>query len=202
MKLPDDCTLITLADVTGHGIGPALIVAACRAYIRAAAMGEQIALASALAHVNNLLHDDTPSNRFVTAAVAVLDPTSSELAMISAGQAPLLFHHHAEDKTESWYADQVPLALIKGIEFGSPRRVKFEPGDMLVLTTDGFFEWANAAGEPFGMDRLKAFVSANAHLKPQAFIKALHAAVIEHAAGTPQPDDLTIVVVRRGMPSG
>jgi serine phosphatase RsbU (regulator of sigma subunit) len=197
MTLPDGRILITLADVTGHGIGPALIVAVCRAYMRAAASGVDVALAHALAQVNDLLFADIPDGRFVTAAVGVLDAAGREMALISAGQAPLFFYRAATGTVENWDADDLPLGIAPGLDFASSRHVRFEPGDALILTTDGFFEWANGDGEQFGIARLEAFIQAHASKPPQQFIKALHAAVIAHATGEVQPDDLTCVVVKR-----
>jgi len=197
MTLPDGRTLITLADVTGHGIGPALIVAVCRAYMRAAATGDDVALSQAVERVNDLLVEDMPDGRFVTAAIGVLDHERSEMKIVSAGQGPLLFRHAGTGETELWGADDLPLGIAPGISLDNPRRVAFEPGDALVLTTDGFFEWANAGGEQYGMDRLRAFVGEHAGLEPSAFIRALYDDVRAFSGGTVQPDDLTAVVVKR-----
>jgi serine phosphatase RsbU (regulator of sigma subunit) len=197
MELPNGRTLITLADVTGHGIGPALIVSVCRAYMRAAAIDVDVALANAVSKVNDLLHADIPVGRFVTAAIGVLDPAANEMALISAGQAPLLYYHAATGEIENWSADQMPLGIAAGIPFDAARRLAFEPGDALILTTDGFFEWANAEGEQWGIERLEAFVRSHAADPPSEFIEGLHAAVVAHAAGEVQPDDLTVVVVKR-----
>ena len=117
-----------------------------------------------------------------------------------AGQAPMFFHHAASSVTERWSADEPPLGVISGMEFGASRRIDFEAGDALILTTDGFFEWSDPSGEQFGMDRLEAFVNANARLAPGEFIRDLHAAVLALADGESQPDDLTVVVVQRVAP--
>jgi len=197
MATPGGGFLVTLADVTGHGIGPALIVAVCRAYLRAAALGVDVALPEALSRVNTLLHADIPPGRFVTAAVGVLDTDACELALISAGQAPLFFYRASTGEVERWDADEVPLGVAADLDFGAPRRVVFEPGDALILLTDGFFEWPNGSGKLFGIPRLEAFVRENAALAPGDFIRSLHGAVLDHAAGEAQPDDLTCVVVKR-----
>ncbi|MGB3049655.1 MAG: PP2C family protein-serine/threonine phosphatase [Polyangiales bacterium] len=197
MTLPNGRTLIALADVTGHGIGPALIVAVCRAYMRAAAVSEEGALVSAIARVNDLLYLDIPDERFVTAAVGVLCPDANEMSLVSAGQGPLFFYHAATGEVENWPADEMPLGIAPDVKFETARDVHFEEDDALILVTDGFFEWANSAGEQYGMTRLEAFVGANASKKPTAFIEALHADVVAHAEGEVQPDDLTVVVVRR-----
>jgi serine phosphatase RsbU (regulator of sigma subunit) len=197
MKLPDGGTLITLADVSGHGIGPALIVAVCRAYMRAATADKGVALGMAISRVNDLLQVDIPDERFVTAAVGVLRPDSNELELVSAGQAPLFFYRAASQTVENWAADELPLGVVSGLTFEGVRKVRFEPGDTLVLTTDGFFEWSNDGGEQFGIKRLEKFVASHAHETPATFIKSLHAEVVAHAAGTAQPDDLTVVIVKR-----
>lgn len=199
MALPEGGTLITLADVSGHGIGPALIVAVCRAYMRAAAAGNGVALETSLSRVNELLQVDMPSGRFVTAAVGVLEPLRNEMSFVSAGQAPVFFYRAASRTVENWAADDLPLGIYSGLTFDGARKVLFEPGDTLVLTTDGFFEWSNAGGEQFGIQRLEAFVAAHAEEPPTAFIQKLHSDVLAHAAGTVQPDDLTVVIIRRSV---
>lgn len=202
MELPDGATLITLADVTGHGIGPALIVAVCRAYMRAATVDIGVALEQAMSRVNDLLQVDLPAGRFVTAAVGVLRPDVNEITLISAGQAPLLFYHAASQKVDMWAADDLPLGIAPSITFETARRVKFEPGDGLILATDGFFEWANDSGEQYGTQRLAAFVRAHGHEPPKTFIRTLHEDVVAHASGSTQPDDLTVVVIKRTAPIG
>ncbi len=81
--------------------------------------------------------------------------------------------------------------------FGACRKVEFGHGDVMVLTTDGFFEWANAAGEQFGTKRLVEFVQNNDDLSPSELITRLHEAVLAHAAGTSQADDLTALVIKK-----
>jgi len=71
------------------------------------------------------------------------------------------------------------------------------PGDLLVLTTDGFFEWANAHDEQFGLERLQESIRSARDLQSSEIIAQLHAAVVKFAGGTAQQDDLTAVVVKR-----
>ena len=68
---------------------------------------------------------------------------------------------------------------------------------MLVLITDGFFEWTNSRDEDFGLDRLHAAIRAARHLPAAEVISALHAAVTGFVGDTPQQDDLTAVVLKR-----
>jgi serine phosphatase RsbU (regulator of sigma subunit) len=119
------------------------------------------------------------------------------MSLVSAGQAPIFFYRAASGAVDNWAADDLPLGVMSGVTFDGARRIRFEPGDALVLTTDGFFEWSNAEGEQYGIQRLEAFVAAHAHQPPAQFIRALHAAVVAHAAGQLQPDDLTVVIIKR-----
>jgi serine phosphatase RsbU (regulator of sigma subunit) len=68
---------------------------------------------------------------------------------------------------------------------------------MLVLITDGFFEWTNAQGDDFGFERLNAAIRAARDLSAADVISALHAAVTDFVGGTAQQDDLTAVVLKR-----
>lgn len=197
MELHDGRTVLTLADVTGHGIGPALIVAVCRAYMRASSSTGHVSLSAAMARVNDLLHEDIPEGRFVTAAVGVLDPAKAQMQLISAGQAPLLFYEAGTDTVHNWDADDLPLGIMSGLTFDDVRTIDFASGDCLVLTTDGFFEWPNPENEQFGTKRMMAFVKENHHLSPHEFIARLYEAVLEHASGTDQTDDLTAVVIKK-----
>jgi sigma-B regulation protein RsbU (phosphoserine phosphatase) len=197
LELPDGRTIVTLADVTGHGIGPALIVAVCRAYMRASASTGSVDLSGALSRVNDLLHADIPEGKFVTAVVGLIDPEQSKMSLVSAGQAPILFYEAKTQTVHNWDADDLPLGIMSGIGFDEAREVEFGSGDALVLTTDGFFEWANRTGEQFGTERLVEFLRAKHELEPQAFIDQLHQAVLDHAGGTVQGDDLTAVVIKK-----
>jgi sigma-B regulation protein RsbU (phosphoserine phosphatase) len=197
LELPDGRTIVTLADVTGHGIGPALIVAVCRAYMRASASSGSVDLSGALGRVNDLLHADIPEGKFVTAAVGLIDPGQSRMSLVSAGQAPILFYEAKTGTVHNWDADDLPLGIMSGLGFDEAREVEFGPGDVLVLTTDGFFEWANAEGEQFGTQRLVEFLRTKHDLQPEAFIGALHQAVVAHSGGTEQGDDLTAVVIKK-----
>lgn len=197
MPLPEGRILVAIADVSGHGIGPAIIASVCRAYVRSASGGAEHSLARAVERVNDLLELDIPASRFVTSAVGVLIPERNQMELVSAGQAPLLFHRAGSEVTERWSADGMPLGIVSGMTLGEGRSIDFAPGDVLVLTTDGFFEWQDPSGEQYGLDRLERFVQEHAREPAEQLMKGLYEDVLRHAAGVEQSDDVTIVVVRR-----
>jgi Stage II sporulation protein E (SpoIIE) len=199
--LPDEKLLVALADVTGHGIGPALLAAVCRAYARANFTPENSLLA-AMEHVNSALSKDIGEGRFVTFVAAVCTPGSSRLELLSAGHGPLFVYWSREDRFDAMDSQGLPLGLIPDFTSEPPKVLDFHQGDLLVLTTDGFFEWANAKEEQFGVQRLEEVVRASRDKPPAEIISALYKAVIDFSGGTKQNDDLTAVVIKKKISLG
>jgi serine phosphatase RsbU (regulator of sigma subunit) len=195
-QLDDGRIGVAVADVTGHGIGSALCMAACRAYARAG-LARGTDLQRFLAHMNQLLYEDLPSEKFVTLVEGVLDPRLSTLQMISAGHGPLLFYSSRDDSFHRYDAQGPPLGLLPQFAYADPQLVDFAPGDILVLITDGFVEWANRVDEDFGEGRIKEVIRTYRDMPAAKIISELYSAVLEFAAGTPQLDDLTALVVKR-----
>jgi serine phosphatase RsbU (regulator of sigma subunit) len=195
-RLEDGRVAVTVADVTGHGIGPALCMAACRAYARAALAAPQD-LRTVFCRLNQLLFEDLPSERFVTLACGILDPETSTLELLSAGHGPLLFFLAAEHRIRSYDAQGLPLGLMRHSAYSSPQILRFARGDILAIVTDGFVEWSNSKGEEFGQKRLRSAISANRHRPAAEIISELYASVLSFAGSAPQLDDLTVLIVKR-----
>ncbi len=194
--ISNGCVAISLADVSGHGIGPALVTAACRAYARAAfptvsSIGEE------MDKINALLVEDLPSDRFITFVVAVIDPATSQIQLLSAGHSPLLFFTAADGKVENFAAHGIPFGLMAGIPYGDPQVIDMAKGDMLVLITDGFTEWMNSDDEEYGEDRISEVLQDARDLTPDEIIVRLYDAVREFGSGVEQADDLTAVIIKR-----
>jgi serine phosphatase RsbU (regulator of sigma subunit) len=195
-KLPDGRVTFTLADVTGHGIGAALVAATCHAYTRAG-MAEQSDLGAILSRLNRLLCDDLPSGKLVTFVTAALEPSDGHLELLSAGHGPLLLYTASDDRVQGFEAHGIPFGIFPAMPYGPPQKLHLAPGDLLVLLTDGFFEWANAQDEDFGIVRLQEAIRAARNLPASQIISSLHEAVVRFSGGTRQLDDLTAVVVKR-----
>jgi len=194
--LPDGSLAMTIADATGHGIGPALMIAECRALFRATASMSSH-LSEVTGRINNLLCADLPDDRFVTAFFGILNPATHELCYLSAGHGPLLRYTRATDRMEELSANGVPLGIMPDLPWAEPDCFAMQPGDMLVLVTDGFFEWKNAAGEQFGIDPIMALARERRDLPAAEIIRRIHEAVVAFCGGTCQDDDLTALVVKR-----
>ena len=194
-ELPNGRLLAVLADVTGHGIGPALVMAICRAYARASAPLDSNP-SSLMARLNDLLHADMTTGRFITLAMAVLD-RGGDVELVSAGHGPSLLYRASNRGVEQFGGDGLPLAVMPEESYGPSRQFTMLRGDILVMLTDGVFEWQNSAGVQFGTQVLDRVLSESSALSAAQIVEALHHATIAHAAGTKQMDDVTIVVIKR-----
>lgn len=193
-RLPDGQIAISVGDATGHGIGPALVSALCRAYARASFLAEHDQV---LERLNSLLANDLADDRFVTFAVIFLNPVSSEIKVLSAGHGPILWYRRAKNKLENFEAQGIPLGMIAGMPYEDSRLKCLKAGDMVVLVTDGFYEWQNPNGEEFGLERLKDMICQSRDCSADEVIARLYAAVKDFSRGTEQADDLTAVVLKR-----
>jgi serine phosphatase RsbU (regulator of sigma subunit) len=195
-KLEDGRLAVTLADVTGHGIGPALLALGCRAYARASFDGIGN-LATTLQKINRSLGEDLSPGRFATFVAAICSADGKEIEILSAGHAPLILYHHAEQTLDQYPAHFVPLGILPQLGVHAAQIMKLEEGDILFLVTDGFLEWENDAGEMFGSQRFAEVVRRTSHLGPEEIIAEIYTAVVKFSNGTTQQDDLTIVVIKR-----
>ena len=195
-QLEDGSLVVTLADVTGHGIGPALLASVCRAYARAS-FNPRDSLASVMQRINKSFGDDLSPGRFATFVAAVCRAEDDNLELLSAGHAPLFIYSHNKDEMQILPAHDVPLGILPQLTSARSQVVSMQPGDLILLVTDGFLEWENSSGEQFGAARLEQIIRSNSDLTPEEIIAELYARVLEFAGGTAQQDDLTAVVIKK-----
>jgi sigma-B regulation protein RsbU (phosphoserine phosphatase) len=199
---------LMLADASGHGIGPALVVAEARAMLRALSVQDhppdqqpadprgQMDISSVLAKVNNLLVADLGEARFVTCFFALLDAPAAEVRYASAGQGPILFYDRSADAFQESNATDLPLGILEGTDFAQQVRRPLGPGDVLAIATDGFFEACDPAGEQFGTERICRVLRDSRDLPAADMIESLRLAVEQFTRSAPQADDLTAIIVK------
>jgi serine phosphatase RsbU (regulator of sigma subunit) len=192
----DGKLVVSLADVAGHGIGPALIAAACHAYARSN-FSAAPDLRTALEHINQELGADLPTGRFVTFVAAVCCPGCEDVEMLSAGHGPLFVYFRPEDRFAEMNAHALPFGICPSFRSDPPAHLQLHSGDLVVLATDGFFEWENDQGEQFGVPRMEGVIRASRDLAPSEIISRLYNAVANFSNGTKQQDDLTAVIIKR-----
>ncbi len=187
--------VLLLGDATGHGIGPALSVTQVRSMLRMA-LRLGAGLDAVFTHLNDQLSDDLSSNRFVTAFLGVLDAGAHDVTFHSAGQGPIL-HVEAGGGVGTPKSTALPLGLMSGLPPGRPGRIALAPGDVVALITDGVFERTNVAQEEFGVDRVVEVIRRLDRAPAVEIVHAIVEACDAFAGGTPQADDMTLLLVRR-----
>lgn len=199
IPLDEDHMGLVIADVSGKGFPASLVMATCRALLRGQAAGE-LSPTAALAKVNRMLFGDIREDMFISLAYCVLDRHVPRITLSRAGHdAPLHF-----SKRTGKVTTLKPPGLALGIDGGRvfERVTKdftfdMEPGDCLLLYTDGVNEAVDAAGDEFGMERLHDVFLATAPSGAEAVLSAFQMALAEFVGGSPQSDDITIIAVER-----
>jgi phosphoserine phosphatase RsbU/P len=195
LLLDENRLIVTLGDVTGHGVGPALVSCATRAMIRAlSSVNDDIE--NVMCRVNNLLSEDLPENRFVTVFLGLLDAASHQLHYSSAGQGPLLWLHADTNQVDIIGAGGIPMGIIPDCAPFSVQTETLHSGDIFALLTDGFYEWAHEDGELFGTERVIQVLQANQTRSALDNLWAVKDAV-EAFADTKQADDLTAIIIKK-----
>ena len=154
-------------------------------------------LLESMTRINAALSGDVGEGRFVTFVAAICSPTDSKVELLSAGHGPLFVYLLREDRFDEMGAQGLPFGISPTLVSDPPQVLDFRPGDMLILTTDGFFEWAKADGELFGTKRMEDSIRATKEKHPREIIKSLYDAVLQFSGGTAQQDDLTAIVIKR-----
>jgi serine phosphatase RsbU (regulator of sigma subunit) len=194
--LPDGRLIVTLGDVTGHGIGPAMLASVCRAYARAN-FRSNLTLFGAFTAINDSISRDLDPGRFVTFVGVACKPATGDLEILSAGHGPLLYYSSTQDTFSEIDTQGVPLGILPEFTSAPSTPLHLEVGDLFLLITDGFIEWENLQAEEFGSARLKQVIRNNRNQSPDAIAKALYDAVLAYSQGTKQQDDLTAVIIKR-----
>jgi serine phosphatase RsbU (regulator of sigma subunit) len=188
--------MLLLADATGHGIGPAISVTQVRSMLRIG-VRLQAQMDNILSQINRQLCQDLGSGRFVTAFLGMLDPFYHRISYQSAGQGPLL-HFHARTHRIEWLdSSMMPLGVDEHAKDDRPQPMDLESGDLIVLLTDGFYEYQNRAGELFGRERIAEMILQHHHLSARQILDHLLEETRRFANGAPQLDDMTGLLIRR-----
>ncbi|MBN2470187.1 MAG: SpoIIE family protein phosphatase, partial [Anaerolineae bacterium] len=195
LALPGGKWGLVVADVADKGIPAALYMALCRTLLRAVARNRDNP-AQALLRVNKLLLEDTRSDLFVTVWYAIWNPKDGTLFYSSAGHNPPLVIQHNGSEVETLRLKGIALGVLANITLHTAR-ITLEPGDTLVMYTDGVTEAHNARDEQFTVSGLEAAVSARHGATAQTMIDSIITALDVHTGSEPQFDDLTLVIVKR-----
>jgi serine phosphatase RsbU (regulator of sigma subunit)/pSer/pThr/pTyr-binding forkhead associated (FHA) protein len=190
----DGRMVVALGDVSGKGTAAALLMSSLHAAVHAQAASRS-SLVETVTAVNRYLAENIPSNRFVTLFYAELDPKSGSLSFVNAGHNPPLIVR-TDGTVEHLGAGGLPLGIIPHAEYREGR-TQLNPGDVLVIYSDGVSEALGPTGEEFGPERLYDVVAQNVAASASGIRDRIESALTKFAQGTPANDDITLVIVKR-----
>lgn len=197
IELPDGRLMLVIGDVTDKGVPAALVMASTHALLRSSAP-RLIAPGEVLARINDLLCVDIPAHMFVTCLALVLDPRTGHIEYANAGH-DLPYLRTAAGVVEL-RATGMPLGLMPGMEYVAKTH-QLEPGDCVLLHSDGLAEAHNPSREMFGFPRVSELAGRGASGE-----QLIELCLRELAAFTgpdhEQEDDITLVSLRRSPVGG
>ena len=190
---------IAIGDISGKGMSAALLMASLHASLRGQVLSGAGDLGTKMANINRLLYAASDSNRYATFFYAELDRASRTLHYVNGGHNPPAVLRKEDGAWRVFrLGDGGPvIGLLAGAAY-KEQMLPLLPGDILLAFTDGISEAMNAAEDEWGEDRMIAEAQAQADLNAKELLKSLFRAADAFAAGAPQHDDMTLVVLRLG----
>lgn len=194
-QLPDGRLGILVADASGHGLAPSMIVSQVRTLVRVLCDTEPNP-GKILDRVNVRLADDLEAGRFVTTFLGFCFP-DGRLDWASAGHGPVLWSPSTGAPLQELDTTCLPLGVTADIPQEDSAHLQLEPGGMLIISSDGIFEAPNAAKELYGIERLVNLLKSSANHPPEEIIRRTQEAMLSWQGRTEPHDDQTLVIVRR-----
>jgi sigma-B regulation protein RsbU (phosphoserine phosphatase) len=187
---------IVVGDVTGHGVGAALLMATARALIRGLVTKPEN-LAESLSQVNSLLATDVrDSGRFISLFFLMIEEGSRAISWVRAGHDPAILYDPATDTVEELLGPGMVLGVEKDYSYEQVGKTIETDGTIIFIGTDGIWETHDGEGEMFGKDRLSQIIRNNKDKSAGAIQDAVLEAVSDFRGDKEQEDDITIVVIK------
>ena len=186
---------IVVGDVTGHGVGPALLMAETRAYLRLLATRRE-GVGEILERANSILAEDMGGERFITMFLARLNLKTRELDYASAGHPAGYVLDATGAVKATLKRTGIPLGMKPDTRYQSAPPLPLATGDLVLLLTDGIDEACGPDDSLFGIGRTLEVVRENLEKPARQIVEALYASARSFANHTPQIDDITAIVIK------
>jgi serine phosphatase RsbU (regulator of sigma subunit) len=188
---------IAIGDVSGKGIGAALLMASLQGSLRAQALHPHSDLSTLIADVNQLVYSSSPTHFFASLFYAEYQPATRMLRYVNAGHNPPIVLRQHDGRCEIFHLK--PLSMPVGIfSNGQFKTATFQLhiGDLLIAYTDGITEVQDCKGELWGQERFEQLLSSCGCGLPKELMDRILGEVSGYASGQPQRDDMTLVVIK------
>jgi sigma-B regulation protein RsbU (phosphoserine phosphatase) len=212
IPLDDETLGLVIADVSDKGMPAALFMSLSRTLVRASA-SETFSPAKTLQRLNQLILSETHTDMFLTLFYGVLNWRTGRLTFANAGHNPPILWREAaggatrtpgDEQSADFHPGRLRRLTANGIVLGitediafEQREITIEPGDVLILYTDGVTEPINEEAEEFGEERLLQLIGSHCSKCSHEILEHIHTTVLEFVGDQPQFDDYTLVCVKR-----
>jgi len=189
---------IVIADVSGKGVPGALIMTMVRSIMRSIAPGS-LSSRSVLCELNKQISKDLKQDMFITMLYMILDSHNRILTFVRAGHDPLIHYHTQSKKSELVSGKGMAIGIMEGPEFEEmleERVIKLDPEDVVCIYTDGATEAKDSNGKEFGREGLCDAISVAVSGSAQSIALNIRQRIYRFTGGTPQHDDLTLLVLK------
>lgn len=195
LSMADGALGLVIVDVSGHGFAPALLTSAVQSHLRAL-VDIHAEMGMVLHRMNRRLVEETEQSRFVTLFFAQIEPASRRLTYINAGHPPGFVMDRSGALKARLLSTSILLGVQPDVEFNAKEFGVMEPGDLLLLLTDGVLEAVSPAGIPFGVDRTLGVVREHRNGTAREIVDVLYREVLAYSQRTLPRDDVTAVVAK------
>ena len=192
----DGKIVLSFGDISGKGVPGAIIMSRMSSCVQSTLQFTHNDPLEAVNAINEHMCANAAEGRFVTYNFILLDPSTAEIQLVNAGHmSPMIYK--PDGSIDEFPEDSIglPIGVMEGFPYDLEKRV-VEPGEIVVLFTDGVDEAMNPEGELYTLERMREFIAGCPH-DVEELGKALLADVRRHANGRPQNDDITIMVFGR-----
>lgn len=197
LELPDSKLAIFFADVMDHGLHSAMLMAMLKSGLHAQ-MRFNPSVEGVLRAVHRIVDEDVGIFIYLSCCYVLFDPVAQQIEYLNAGNPPMLLYRAADKQTLELESTLSPPGLLPAdteTEF-APIEVPWRPGDILLVYSDGLSEAQNAAGQMYGVERIKGLLHGASDLGPQAILNAILADLEHFLVNGRAKDDLTLVAAK------
>ena len=195
LKTTDGQLVLAVADVSGHGAGPAMLMAETRAYLRLLVRNRHH-LGDILVRANNMVGEDVGKDRFITMHLVKLDSKSKMIAHSSSGHTPGYIIGEKGEIKSKMKRTGIALGVTPDAPYEVEGPLKLVKGDIIILLTDGLAETPNSEGELFGAQRVIDELHRNRSLSASEIVNSVFKRVADFSQGAEQEDDYTMIVAK------
>jgi sigma-B regulation protein RsbU (phosphoserine phosphatase) len=185
-----------ISDVSGKGVPASLVMVMIRTVFTSYITRKDIDCASVVRAINDSLSADFAIDKFATLFFMIYDRATEELSFSNAGHGPLFCYRAQRHTCTKTTLDGVPIGIMEDVEY-KQAKVKINPGDMVILYTDGITEMRNPEQEEYGLARVHKLMLDHNSLNAEDFASLLVEDVEKFQNGAPPHDDMTLLVFKR-----